>query len=159
MPGARANPTIDGDNVYLLSGVGRLGCFDAQSGKPRWSVEAPKFGGESGRWGYAESVLVIDDMVVFKPGGEQMHRGAEQANGRADLGEPAVFGRARVQLVPAGGLRGVAPIRYRHPGGDRGHQRPHRRALVDEQMFREKHRQLSHAGLRRRLCLLGQRLR
>ena len=56
--GSRATPTIDGPNLYLLSGNGRLGCFDARTGEPRWSKEARDFGGDSGGWGYAESVLI-----------------------------------------------------------------------------------------------------
>lgn len=69
--GARATPTIDGSNLYLLSGTGRLSCFDAGTGKLRWSKEAREFGGESGSWGYAESVLVSGDWAIFKPGGER----------------------------------------------------------------------------------------
>jgi outer membrane protein assembly factor BamB len=69
-PGARATCAIDGDNLYLLSGTGRLGCFNAQTGKPRWAVEAKTFGGEPGGWGYAESPLVYGNLVVFKPGGK-----------------------------------------------------------------------------------------
>ncbi len=45
-PGSRATPTIDGNNLYLLSGTGQLGCFDARSGKRRWVKEAKDFGGD-----------------------------------------------------------------------------------------------------------------
>ncbi|HPM80103.1 MAG TPA: PQQ-binding-like beta-propeller repeat protein [Candidatus Anammoximicrobium sp.] len=69
--GARATPTIDGSNLYLLSGNGRLGCFDARSGAARWSKDAREFGGSCGGWGYAESVLISGDWAMFKPGGER----------------------------------------------------------------------------------------
>jgi len=69
--GARATPTIDVPNLYLLSGNGRLGCFDARTGTPRWSKEAREFGGNCGGWGYAESVLISGDWAIFKPGGEK----------------------------------------------------------------------------------------
>ncbi len=69
--GARATPTIDGPSLYLLSGNGRLGCFDARTGEPRWNKEAQEFGGSCGSWGYAESVLISGDWAIFKPGGEK----------------------------------------------------------------------------------------
>ncbi len=68
-PGSRATPTIDGQSIYLLSGDGVIGCYDAQNGQRRWSREAKEFGGECGGWGYAESVLISGEMAIFKPGG------------------------------------------------------------------------------------------
>ncbi|MGA2034670.1 MAG: PQQ-binding-like beta-propeller repeat protein [Thermoguttaceae bacterium] len=68
--GSRGTPTIDGRNLYLLSGAGLLGCFDTASGQPKWTCEAKQFGGGPGQWGYAESVLIWGDMAIFKPGGQ-----------------------------------------------------------------------------------------
>jgi len=68
-PGARSTPTVDGGNVYLLSGSGVLGCYDARNGAPKWSRNAAEFGGRPGGWGYAESPLIYRDSVIFKPGG------------------------------------------------------------------------------------------
>ncbi|MGA2066119.1 MAG: PQQ-binding-like beta-propeller repeat protein [Thermoguttaceae bacterium] len=81
-PGARATPTIDGDNLYLLSGTGRLGCFDARSGKPHWAVEAKQFGGQPGGWGYAESVLICGRLAVFKPGGRACIAALDKLTGK-----------------------------------------------------------------------------
>jgi outer membrane protein assembly factor BamB len=81
-PGARATPTIDGDNVYLLSGVGRLGCFDVRSGKRRWAVEARQFGGQPGGWGYAESPLICGKLLVFKPGGRACIAALDKQTGK-----------------------------------------------------------------------------
>jgi len=47
-PGARATPTIDGGNLYLLSGTGLLGCYDAKSGDRKWVKDAKQFGGSPG---------------------------------------------------------------------------------------------------------------
>ena len=69
-PGARGCAAVDGDRLYVLSGVGLLGCFDTRSGEKKWSCEAKQFGGQPGRWGYAESPLVWGRLVIFKPGGE-----------------------------------------------------------------------------------------
>ena len=69
-PGSRATPTIDGKSLYLLSGMGLLGCFNAKTGRPIWSRDAGEFGGQPGNWGYAESVLILGNLAIFKPGGK-----------------------------------------------------------------------------------------
>ncbi len=46
-PGSRATPTIDDGLLYLFSAVGRLGCFDAKTGEPKWSRDAKEFGGRA----------------------------------------------------------------------------------------------------------------
>jgi outer membrane protein assembly factor BamB len=81
-PGARATPTIDGGLVYLLSGTGLLGCYDAQTGRQRWAVDAKQFGGRPGGWGYAESVLIWQDLAIFKPGGANCIVALDKNNGR-----------------------------------------------------------------------------
>ena len=69
---ARTTPTIDGKFVYVISGQGKVVCVDRQTGQEKWSVEALKnFGGKTGRWGVAESPLIVDDKVIFTPGGDQ----------------------------------------------------------------------------------------
>ena len=68
--GSRSTPTIDGGRLYLLSGNGVLVCMDAESGKLNWSKNTREFGGRSGGWGYAESVLIYNDLAIVKPGGE-----------------------------------------------------------------------------------------
>ena len=80
-PGSRGSPTVDGNNVYLLSGTGVLGCFDAQTGRPKWGREAREFGGAPGGWGYAESVLVYGNLLVFKPGGRNCIVALDKATG------------------------------------------------------------------------------
>lgn len=81
-PGSRGSPTVDGKNIYLLSGMGLLGCFDAQTGKPKWTREAREFGGSPGGWGYAESPLILGDLLVFKPGGRNCVVALDKATGR-----------------------------------------------------------------------------
>jgi len=68
-PGSRATPTIDNGNLYLLSGNGVIGCFDAATGASKWTRNTKDFGGRSGGWGYAESVLIYNDWAIVKPGG------------------------------------------------------------------------------------------
>jgi len=69
-PGARGTPTIDEGSLYLLGDTGILGCYDAGTGKRKWFKEASALGGKPGTWGYAESPLILDNLVIFKPGGK-----------------------------------------------------------------------------------------
>ena len=68
--GARATPTIDGDNLYIQTGKGLLGCYDAKTGKTKWTRDCKEFGGKPGGWGYTESILIVGDNVILTPGGK-----------------------------------------------------------------------------------------
>lgn len=71
LPGARTTPTLDGERLYLMSGEGRLACYNAADGKRLWYVDTfKKFGGRNIRWGIAESVLVDGNKVICTPGGK-----------------------------------------------------------------------------------------
>ena len=70
-PGTRTTPTIDSDRLYLMSGQGRIVCYNAADGKRIWYVDTlEKFGGENIRWGIAESVLIDGDKAICTPGGK-----------------------------------------------------------------------------------------
>ncbi|MBE3070960.1 MAG: PQQ-like beta-propeller repeat protein [Planctomycetes bacterium] len=69
--GARSSPVVDGGKVYLLSGHGLLACVDAKTGRPVWGKNLREFGGEPGGWGYAESVLILGNLAIAKPGGSK----------------------------------------------------------------------------------------
>jgi outer membrane protein assembly factor BamB len=70
-PGSRSTPTIDSGKLYLLSGVGLLGCFDAKTGEQKWTKDLVKdFGGREPNWGFAESVLIYKDWAIVTPGGK-----------------------------------------------------------------------------------------
>ncbi|MEX1096566.1 MAG: PQQ-binding-like beta-propeller repeat protein [Planctomycetales bacterium] len=69
--GPRGTPTIDGDRVYVEGGSGDVTCFDAATGKTIWHVSlAADLGGGRPGWGYSESPLVVDDLVIVTPGGK-----------------------------------------------------------------------------------------
>ncbi|HEX3998561.1 MAG TPA: PQQ-binding-like beta-propeller repeat protein [Pirellulales bacterium] len=71
-PGARSTPTVDGELLFALGSDGNLVCLEAASGKVRWKKDLrTDFGGEPGRWAYAESPLVDGDKVVCTPGGSE----------------------------------------------------------------------------------------
>jgi outer membrane protein assembly factor BamB len=70
-PSARTTPTIDGDRLYLMSGVGRLACHNAKTGEPLWHVDTlDRFRGKNIRWGIAESPLIDGEQVICTPGGQ-----------------------------------------------------------------------------------------
>lgn len=72
MPGVRGTPTVEGGNVYLISGVGQVFCYDAASGEQKWMVDAfEKFGGKYGSWGIAEAPLIDGDNIICTPGGSK----------------------------------------------------------------------------------------
>jgi outer membrane protein assembly factor BamB len=79
--GSRASPVIDSGNLYLLSGNGLVGCYDAAGGEMKWSYAAKEVGGSAGGWGYAESVLIHKNMAIFKPGGKTCIVALDKATG------------------------------------------------------------------------------
>ncbi len=71
-PDTRCSPTIDGNLVYVLSGTGRLSCFDASNGSAVWSVNVDAdYEGEWHIWGVSESPLIVDNLVICSPGGNK----------------------------------------------------------------------------------------
>jgi len=71
-PESRCTPTVEGDRIYLISGRGDVVYVDAENGKKIWSVAAfDKLEGQHGRWEIAESPLVVDDKVIYTPGGDK----------------------------------------------------------------------------------------
>jgi outer membrane protein assembly factor BamB len=70
-PGTRTTPTIDGERLYVMSGQGRVACYNAADGKRIWYVDTlEKFGGQNIRWGIAESVLIDGEKAICTPGGK-----------------------------------------------------------------------------------------
>jgi outer membrane protein assembly factor BamB len=69
---ARSTPTVDGDQIFVISGMGKLVCIDLSSGKIKWSVDTvEKFDGDYHDWGIAESPLIVDNMVICSPGADE----------------------------------------------------------------------------------------
>ncbi len=81
--GSRASVTIDRDKAYLLSGHGKLACYEIESGKMVWSRKMSEFGGKTPNWGYAESALVVNGKVIVSPGGKNCIVALDKKTGRA----------------------------------------------------------------------------
>ena len=71
-PDSRCTPTVDEGNVYIISGMNAISCQDAKTGDVKWMVNTfEKFGGAYPRWGYAESPLIVGELVICTPGGKK----------------------------------------------------------------------------------------
>lgn len=81
-PGSRSTPTIDGGRLYVVSGHGLLGCYDAGSGRRIWTRHFGQFGGEPPNWGYAESPLVYGNLVIVTPGGQNCIVALDKTSGQ-----------------------------------------------------------------------------
>jgi len=70
-PDTRSSPTIEGDRVYIISGVGELVCLNVEDGVIRWKVNVDKeYKSDWHTWGVSESPLIVDDKVICTPGGK-----------------------------------------------------------------------------------------
>ena len=70
--GPRNTPTVDGENLYVLSAGGVLKCLNLKDGTEKWGVSLTEdFGGTKPYWGYAESPLVDGEKVICTPGGKE----------------------------------------------------------------------------------------
>jgi outer membrane protein assembly factor BamB len=68
--GPRSTPTIDGDRLYLISGLGVVTCFQLPGCEILWQVDMmERFQGQMVQWTLAESPLVDGDHVICTPGG------------------------------------------------------------------------------------------
>ncbi len=70
-PDSRCTPTLEGDRLYVLTGLDNMVCFQAKSGEEIWSVDIhKKYQSSWDMFGVSESVLLVDDMVITTPCGE-----------------------------------------------------------------------------------------
>lgn len=69
-PETRSTPTIEGDRIYIISGIGELVCLNVNDGSVSWKVNVDKdYNSEWHIWGVSESPLIVDDKVICTPGG------------------------------------------------------------------------------------------
>ena len=109
-PGARSTPTVDGRRLFALGSNGDLTCLET-NGKLVWKKNLrDDFGGQFGKWAYAESPLVDGDAVVVTPGGAEatllkLNKATGEViwKGPVEGGDNA--GYASIIVVEAGGVR------------------------------------------------------
>ena len=109
---ARTTPTIDDHFAYMISGEGNLACIDIDNGELQWSIDGyNKFEGLWGKWGTAESPLIVDDKMIYTPCGNKTTMVAlNKTNGEtiwmseslADVGSycsPVLIAKDGLQLI------------------------------------------------------------
>lgn len=68
--GSRGTPCVDGDRVYVASGLGLLSCHAVADGKMLWQVDvAAKYHAQETMWAISESPIIDGDLVFSTPGG------------------------------------------------------------------------------------------
>jgi outer membrane protein assembly factor BamB len=68
--GARGTPTVEGNRLYYSGTLGDAFCLNALDGSVHWKLNIfDTFGGPHIKWGYCESPLIYEDLVILTPGG------------------------------------------------------------------------------------------
>lgn len=69
--GSRCTPTVDGENLYVVTSDGQIACLKKEDGTIVWkrSLRDDWQGRMMSNWGFSESPLVDGDRVVCTPGG------------------------------------------------------------------------------------------
>jgi outer membrane protein assembly factor BamB len=97
--------------LYALGSDGDLACINLAGGEIRWSKNLRSdFGGEPGKWAYAESPLVDGEVVVCTPGGKQATLVALNKKSGETIWKCAVPGGEQaayssIIIVEAGGMK------------------------------------------------------
>lgn len=80
--GPRSSPTVDGDQVFVLTDVGVVAALEKATGALQWKVDlVATYGGKIPTWGYSESVLVDGDRVIVTPGESNFMVGLDRSTG------------------------------------------------------------------------------
>ncbi len=68
--GTRATPTVDGNRLFLVTGLGKLVTFDGAQGQVLKTIDLlDRFGAKQAQFGFAEAVLVDGQKLICTPGG------------------------------------------------------------------------------------------
>jgi outer membrane protein assembly factor BamB len=109
-PGSRAMPIIDEDNIYLMSGTGRLAAFNIKDGSEIWNIDfVKKFKGVIPRFGFSECPVIDGDKLICTPGGPDAaivainKRSSETIWTTVGLSDPAAF--AQGIIIECQGVR------------------------------------------------------
>ena len=93
--GARSTPTYENGDLFLLGCLGVLGCYDAKTGDTKWQRDIRKdFQSHPTKWMFAESALLVDNMVIATPGGTNAFMVALNRNDGTTVWESGPFGPA-----------------------------------------------------------------
>lgn len=69
--GPRSTPTVDDENIYCLSGLGKFSARSKKDGTLKWEHDFVKdFGSNRPRWGYSSSPKLVGDLLLIEVGGK-----------------------------------------------------------------------------------------
>jgi len=72
-PGSRSIPTVDGDRVYTVGSFGNIYCWNRKTFEPVWHISFQEvYETMPPRWGYAQSPVIIGDLVYVAPMTEEV---------------------------------------------------------------------------------------
>lgn len=75
--GPHATPEFHEGLLYTFGGTGVLNCLEAKTGRRLWTANCLKDAGKDGQpvknveWGLSQSPLVVENLVIVNPGGDQ----------------------------------------------------------------------------------------
>ena len=91
----RTTPRIEGNRVWVSSGMAGVACLDLSSGKILWQKDLYHlYQGEEATFGYSESPLICDDLFIYTIGGKLATVVALNKNTGAEVWRSAVFDTA-----------------------------------------------------------------
>ncbi len=71
--GSRNVPTVEEELIYAMGGFGQVYCINRQTGEAEWILDLVKeYDGEMPMFGYANSPLVVEDLVIVAPMGQEV---------------------------------------------------------------------------------------
>ena len=101
--GPRSTPTVDGEQVFVLSDIGVLASLNRKTGEQQWSIDLVRdHGGKIPVWGYSDSPLVDGQRVVVTPGESKFLLAVDRNNGKEVWRSQDVEGPAQYVSVMKG---------------------------------------------------------
>jgi outer membrane protein assembly factor BamB len=127
--GPRAEPAIDGGNVYIMSIEGGVACLNAQTGKVVWGRNvARETGAGAPQWGFAGSPLVEGNLLILNIGetGTALDKNTGKivwkSGGTGGYSSPAPYTMGRQRAVALFSSKSVVAVNpangavlWRHP--------------------------------------------
>lgn len=118
--GPRATPTLHNGRVYAFGATGILNALDASNGSVMWSRNAATdTNAKVPMWGFSNSPLVYEDLVIISPGGtlaaydlktgKPRWVGPHRAGNYTSPQLMKIHGVAQILLLSAPGVISVAP--------------------------------------------------
>ncbi|TWT98611.1 outer membrane protein assembly factor BamB family protein [Stieleria varia] len=101
--GPRGTPTVDGDQVFVVTDIGTVAALAKDTGELLWSTSmTADHGGQVPTWGYSESPLVDGDRVVVTPGENNFMIALDRNSGKKVWGSKGIHEPAQYVSIMRG---------------------------------------------------------